>query len=128
MYEAKGKKECSAFTPLQVEETLYQFFNGDAGLASSFQKIVRDFERAFLTQTAFRFFTSSVLLVYDGSRPSSTARLAMVDFAYTYRNVELRAAQDEDADHERDNGYLLGVESLGCMLEHVLHKALSQVF
>jgi hypothetical protein len=126
VFEAKGKRECFSYGTGQIEATLLHFFDGDAQLIAKFHKIVQDFEEAFRRQTAFRFFTSSVLLVFDGERPTDTARLAMVDFAYTYRRSELIAASDEDANDTNDVGYLQGIESLSCMLGHVLNRCLQQ--
>lgn len=126
VFEAKGKRECFSYGTNQIEATLLHFFDGDAQLIAKFHKIVQDFEEAFHKQTAFRFFTSSVLLVFDGERPTETARLAMVDFAYTYRRSELVAAKDEDAHDTNDMGYLRGIESLNCMLGHVLQRCLQQ--
>lgn len=125
-YEAKGKRECFSYNTSQIEDTLHHFFGGDPQLIAHFIRIVQEFEGAFRKQTAFRFFTSSVLLVFDGERPCETARLAMVDFAYTYCRSELVSANDEHAHENNDSGYLRGIESLGCMLGHVLNRCLHQ--
>lgn len=127
LYEAKGKRECFRFTPEKLEDALRSFLGHNASLTDKFLTLTRQLCAAFASQTAFRFFTSSVLFVYDAMRPEETARIRMVDFAYTYTKEELEEAEDEDAALPVDVSYQKGVESLICLLEHVKAASLNAI-
>ena len=113
---SKGKAECRYLAPLEVEETLFDFCQKSEEICGDFLSLLTDIRDAFQRQRSYRFFTSSLLLVYDAVDPHATARVVMVDFAYTYTAGELRRAEDEDRHLEHDVGYLKGLESLTLML------------
>jgi hypothetical protein len=114
----RGKAECRYLGPLEVEQLIFDFCQQSEALCGRFFSLVEEVRRAFQVQSAFRFFTSSLLLVYDAARdqPEATARVVMVDFAYTYTVRELAAAGDEDHVLERDEAFIKGLDSLAAML------------
>ena len=130
-------------------------------LKARFVELLKEFRAAFASQNEFRFFTSSLLMVYDANPTSSsvvvevegddddddgedevrlstssptsgnpisssqtqrkrrylsaiaaTAKLVMIDFAFTYHVDELRAYADEDGFTPCDEGYVKGIDSL----------------
>eukprot|EP00656_Telonema_subtile_P005293 TRINITY_DN12407_c0_g1_i1.p1 TRINITY_DN12407_c0_g1~~TRINITY_DN12407_c0_g1_i1.p1 ORF type:complete len:284 (+),score=23.93 TRINITY_DN12407_c0_g1_i1:170-1021(+) len=98
-------------------------------LQQRFVELLEEFRAAFASQNDFRFFTSSLLMVYDADAPTThtttttprhriltpaaaSAKLVMIDFAFTYHVDELRANGDEDGFTSCDEGYVKGIDSL----------------
>jgi len=72
----------------------------------------------------YRFFGSSLLMIYDGdlsAREENYVDLKMIDFAHTYK---LDGADNVDSDEANpsspDEGYLLGLNSLMTVLTEIL--------
>lgn len=115
-YVSKGKIECRYFSLEKIKEEVDIFLGHNNALKGLFRDYVKQLRTAFQQQRAFRFFTSSLLLVYDAANPLVTARVVMVDFAFTYERWELINKNDEDAGLELDQGYLKALDSLYVLL------------
>jgi inositol-hexakisphosphate kinase len=147
------KKVGMAMTESTFSKTLLDFTNSpnrgpsitqtdpthSTNLRRRFVELLVEFRAAFASQNQFRFFTSSLLLVYDADPPATlqhesdasvvtpegavlltpaaaSAKLVMIDFAFTYHVDELRANGDEDGFTVCDEGYLKGIDSLIAIL------------
>lgn len=115
-YQSRGKVECRYFNLEKLHEELHYFLNHQRSLALRFREQLERLRAAFSLQRVFRFFTSSLLFVYDAVRPLETARVVMVDFAFTYERQELQAEKDEDAVFDFDIGYIKALDTLLSLL------------
>jgi hypothetical protein len=111
-YDVKSKIECRHFSLKELEVHVALFLGHRSQLKRALAEQLRHLRHIFSQQTVFRFFTSSLLFVYDATRPVETCRIAMVDFAYTYEQRELKEANDPDADFQYDVGYLKALDTL----------------
>lgn len=116
-YHSRGKVECRYFNLEKLHDELSYFLNYNRTLALQFRQQLERLRAAFSLQRVYRFFTSSLLFVYDAAQPVVTARVVMVDFAFTYERWELQAKNDEDAEFEYDIGYIKALDSLLSLLE-----------
>jgi hypothetical protein len=112
----KSKAECRYLGPLDVEQLIFEFCQQSAALCGHFARHVDEIRQAFVQQTAYRLFTSSLLLMYDAMNPQESTRVVVVDFAYTYTVEELHASLDDDRHMTKDEGFLRGLDSLAAML------------
>ena len=111
-YLRTDKYQCRALSAEGVRTSLKQFLNHDPKLIDVFHKKASALKDIFSRQNHFRFFTSSLLMVYDFVRPYETAGIYMVDFAYTYTYDEVKQAMDISTYETRDEGYLQGLKTL----------------
>lgn len=84
-------------------------FGGPNGALAQLQDLVRVFER----QTAYRFFSTSVLITYEGAAASASeaaVRLRLVDFAHVFRSDAHTAAAGA-ADGGEPSGSSGGISS-----------------
>jgi len=63
------------------------------------------------TQTHYRFFSSSILFIFDGAIPAFKADLRMIDFAHVH----------DIKDNGTDTGYSIGLKNLTEILQKFLH-------
>lgn len=103
---------------LQVEDlrpNLADFFDNGRGLRIDVIRRCLEYLKVLQArleeQTAFKFYSSSLLLVYDGSDEdiNSNAYIRMIDFAHT-----------ELSHGENDRGYALGVSTLIDLMSSLL--------
>lgn len=101
----------SFFTPAQPHTPL---------LIKLFVERVEELLSHMLTQTTYRFYSSSLLLVYDGDPEQAAANpritLAMIDMAHVY-------AWRDDA--VADNGYVAALQHLRNALVNIHHGVFS---
>lgn len=115
-YEHKSKLQCRCMTLNAVKDDISAFLQHNRELERIFRRQLQRLRVAFSQQTIFRFYTSSLLFVYDAADPLSTARVVMVDFAYTYESRELVQSNDPDAEFAYDVGYLKAIDTLLSLL------------
>lgn len=115
-YEFRTKLQCRTLTLAEVKNEFSAFMLRSRELERVFQRQLQRLRVAFSQQTVFRFYTSSLLFVYDAEDPLATARVTMVDFAYTYESKELLQGGDPDADFAYDVGYLKAIDTLLSLL------------
>lgn len=111
-YASRGKLECRYLPFSELQQEMNSFLAGRDDLRVAFRTQVEHLLQAFESQRDLRFFTSSLIFVYDADRPMDTARIAMVDFAFTYERGELRERGDEEAVKEWDEGYIAALRSI----------------
>mmetsp|Transcript_19941 Transcript_19941/g.50297 ORF Transcript_19941/g.50297 Transcript_19941/m.50297 type:complete len:86 (+) Transcript_19941:1270-1527(+) len=68
--------------------------------------------RVFDEHPRWRFYSSSVLFVYDADRPNESLQMYWIDFAHVFDIKE----QDKGSVLEKDNNVLYGLRSLAEML------------
>lgn len=101
---------------------MFCFADNEAGLTASkvyggcFGAVaqLRELESWFRHQREFHFYSSSVLILYEGDAAcveDSNVRVRLVDFAHTFTS-----------DGKRDENFLGGLASLICWLEDVVRK------
>eukprot|EP01125_Pyxidicula_operculata_P007815 TRINITY_DN2645_c0_g1_i1.p1 TRINITY_DN2645_c0_g1~~TRINITY_DN2645_c0_g1_i1.p1 ORF type:complete len:524 (+),score=61.34 TRINITY_DN2645_c0_g1_i1:65-1636(+) len=73
-------------------------------------KLLVDIENWFKAQTNFRFYGSSLLIIYDGAGNNPNVRVKMVDFAHT---VEIPDSKDVD------ESYLFGITNLKRIVDEI---------
>ncbi|KAK7195984.1 inositol polyphosphate kinase-like protein [Novymonas esmeraldas] len=115
-YKFRSKLQCRCLTLSEVKGEIATFLLHSREMEHVFRRQLQRLRVAFSQQTVFRFFTSSLLFVYDAEDPLSTARVTMVDFAYTYESRELAQGGDPDADFAYDIGYLKAIDTLLSLL------------
>jgi hypothetical protein len=71
---------------------------------------LKKFNKVIRNATRYRFFGSSLLLIYDGSGHKPEVELRMIDFANTC-DVTTLAGEAGDS-NSPDAGYLKGLQSL----------------
>ncbi|KAF5220445.1 hypothetical protein ECC02_006513 [Trypanosoma cruzi] len=111
-YETRSKVAGRNLTLEELRETISRFTQCSKRLRYKFRKQVRRLRCAFMNQNVFRFFTSSLLFVYDADRPLLSSRVVMVDFAFTYEREELQRGGDPEATYERDFGYIKALDTM----------------
>jgi hypothetical protein len=115
-YEFRSKLQCRPLTLTEVKNEISVFMMNNRELERAYRRQLQRLRVAFSQQTVFRFYTSSLLFVYDAEDPLPTARVTMVDFAYTYESKELLQGGDPDADFAYDVGYLKAIDTLLSLL------------
>ncbi|ESL06578.1 inositol polyphosphate kinase-like protein [Trypanosoma rangeli SC58] len=115
-YETQSKIAGRNMTLEELRETILRFTQYSKRLRHNFRKQVLWLQLAFTQQDVFRFFTSSLLFVYDADRPLLSSRIVMVDFAFTYEREELQRGGDPEAAYERDDGYMKALDTLLAIL------------
>ncbi|KEG08971.1 putative inositol polyphosphate kinase-like protein [Trypanosoma grayi] len=111
-YETRSKIAGRHLTLAELRDTVRHFLQNSARLRRHFRRQLLRLRGAFTKQSVFRFFTSSLLLVYDADRPLLSARVVMVDFAFTYERDELLLGGDPEAAQEHDVGYIKALDTL----------------
>ncbi|ORC86343.1 putative inositol polyphosphate kinase-like protein [Trypanosoma theileri] len=115
-YETQSKIAGRYLTLDELRETVARFTQHSQQLRLSFRAQLRRLRRVFQQQQVFRFYTSSLLFIYDADRPLLSARVVMVDFAFTYEREELRRGGDPDAADEKDVGYIKALNTMIAIL------------
>ncbi|AYU77276.1 inositol polyphosphate kinase-like protein, putative [Leishmania donovani] len=115
-YNCRSKLQCRCLSLNEVKSEMSTFLLHSREMEQVFRRQLQRLRVAFSQQTIFRFYTSSLLFVYDADDPLKTARVTMVDFAYTYESKELLQDGDPDADFDYDVGYLKALDTLLSLL------------
>ncbi|CAG9571217.1 inositol polyphosphate kinase-like protein [Leishmania major strain Friedlin] len=115
-YNCRSKLQCRCLSLNEVKSEMSTFLLHSREMEQVFRRQLQRLRVAFSQQTIFRFYTSSLLFVYDADDPLKTARVTMVDFAYTYESKELLQGGDPDADFDYDVGYLKALDTLLSLL------------
>jgi len=103
-----SKEAAEKITSLELfEKTLLQFFDNGAELRSDIIKFYIEKLSILLkwmeTQTVYRFYSSSLLFIYDGAYSNELkADVRMIDFAHV----------SEIRDSGNDTGYIMGLKKL----------------
>jgi len=123
-YWRASKKWCKTITEETIDCALESFVHNQNGLTpydvfGGAQGVIHQLsllEDWFSLQTEFRFFSSSILILYEGNASSSAdanVSLRMVDFAHTFH---------VPGGLERDENYLEGLKSLKARLLGILNR------
>ncbi|CAD2220329.1 hypothetical protein AGDE_15747 [Angomonas deanei] len=115
-FTTKSKLQCRSLTLNEIKDEMTLFFKESRQLELIFVRQLQRLREAFQRQTVYRFYTSSLLFVFDAAAPVQTARIVMVDFAYTYERKELIEANDEDAQYDYDINYIKAIDTLLSLL------------
>lgn len=99
----------SFFDPLETSESRLAVLKQVIGRLSD---LIHWFELKNIDQ--LRFFSSSLLIVYDIHQYSNSVRVSMIDFAHVFHI--------HDIDSPLDNNYLYGIQKLKCLLMSLLEK------
>ncbi|ORZ02259.1 hypothetical protein BCR43DRAFT_449008 [Syncephalastrum racemosum] len=131
-YSVQDKYAGRKLTPTSFRDTLYDFLHDGSRLWLHHIPPLLDKlkQLALLIQKlrGYRFFGSSLLLIYDGLDPSVPIDVRIVDFAHC---VTQREMQENLADMtcppsrptECDHGYLLGLDTLIDTFDHIYSSA-----
>lgn len=133
-YSVQDKYAGRKLTPTSFRDTLYDFLHDGSRLWRHHIPPLLDKlkQLALLIQKlrGYRFFGSSLLLIYDGLDPSVPIDVRIVDFAHC---VTQREMQENLADMtcppsrptECDHGYLLGLDTLIDTFDHIYTSSAS---
>jgi len=116
MHKYEGRKLTAENLPLAFER---YFHNGQSLRRDAVESVLqqaREIERV-VERGEFRFYSTSLLLVYDGRLETSHTYLKMIDFAHTFER------QPEDI---IDDGYLFGLQTLIGILEQLLELPVTE--
>jgi hypothetical protein len=102
---------------------LAYFDNGREKRLDILPEIIERLESLYIVITSlptYRFYSGSLLIVYDGSPQSNLIDVRMIDFANT-----IRATNDESSNKHigPDKGYLCGLESLIKFFREILNDS-----
>jgi hypothetical protein len=108
---------------------LVEFFNnGHALRLDVLPGILERLESLYITISSllkYRFYSGSLLIVYDGSLQSDLIDIRMIDFAHsiyaTTTNDETTAAAASNNHMGPDKGYLFGLERLTDVFREILN-------
>lgn len=110
---------------LNIEEfrsSLVQYFdNGSTKRVDVIPKIIERLESLHIIVSSlskYRFYSGSLLIVYDGSLHSNLIDVRMIDFANTIRGSNEDAANTHMGP---DKGYLCGLERIIGFLKEILN-------
>jgi len=94
-------------------KTVRSFFNNSQlpDVIPKFLEKLKKFNKIIRNATRFRFFGSSLLLIYDGSGHRPDVEVRMIDFANTCHSSSL-AGEEDETPNTPDAGYLKGLQSL----------------
>lgn len=142
-YTFVDKYEGRAVSPSNIAEYISQFFSAcppqhRRGLVRALQRRLHQLHTAVAATTRYRFYSSSLLLVYDACPSVGTAApesldydalvdLRMIDFANTSCYVDGADTAPQGTDPEDvDQGYLFGLASLEKLLGQQLEATVKQ--
>lgn len=123
-YWRASKKWCKTITEDTIDRAFESFVHNQNGLTpidifGGPEGVIHQLsllEEWFSFQTEFRFFSSSILILYEGNASSSSdanVSLRMVDFAHTFH---------VPGGLQRDENYLEGLKSLKARLLGILNR------
>ncbi len=119
-YWRASKRWCKQLPQDKVDKALIRFANNEAGLRpidifggrSGSIAQLQQLEQWFQTQREFFFYSSSVLIIYEGDAESpeqARVTIKLVDFAHTFAS-----------DGRKDNNFVAGITALIDGLTNVL--------
>ena len=110
LHKYEGRRLTESNMPL----AFMRFFQNGRELRTDvvevFLEKLRDVQQV-IQRREFRFYSTSLLLVYDGAATTPDVRLKMIDFSHTFPAAHAA---------EIDDGYLLGLHNLIGILESLL--------
>jgi inositol-hexakisphosphate kinase len=118
-YTERNKDEGKKITKDTIVPHLAAFFHDGRGVrAAALRGIKRklaELRTALREEGAFRMYSTSLLLLYEGAEPESDEAdvrcdVRMIDFAHVYPHIE---------GTESDDGYMWGLENLINLLEQI---------
>lgn len=124
MHKYEGRKLTEGMFPLAVQQF---FFDGERLREEIIQEFLPKLQevRQATASNQFNLYSTSLLLVYEGSQeddaaessaavsqPMERTRLCMIDFAHAFRRG--------DSDEPADDGYQFGIENFIGILETIL--------
>lgn len=116
-----GKKDCLTFSYSQAKNMIFDFCSCNYDIAKCFyNKLIEFYNDMQNINKYFRFYTSSLLLIYDNNNPINTIKIAMIDFAHTYSINEL--SDEQIIDKNYDDGYIFGIKNLIKLFECIIKK------
>nr|CCC91548.1 putative inositol polyphosphate kinase-like protein [Trypanosoma congolense IL3000] len=115
-YETRSKLAGRLLSLEELQDTVFRFMQRSQSIRQGFRRLIKRLRRAFVQRHIYRFFTSSLLFVYDADEPLESSRVVMVDFAFTYDRDELQLGGDPDAGQDEDLGYINALETVLQML------------
>ncbi|KAL0095552.1 hypothetical protein J3Q64DRAFT_1651856 [Phycomyces blakesleeanus] len=125
-YEFQDKYKGRLLTPTTFRHTLYTFLHDGTRALTDLARILIDKLKQLACVVGqlpgYRFYGSSLLVVYDGAHPS-TIDVRIIDFTHCVTQDELvhppipMTHPPEDSVDEPDHGYLLGLKTLLEILE-----------
>ncbi|KAI9020894.1 hypothetical protein CLU79DRAFT_835897 [Phycomyces nitens] len=125
-YEFQDKYKGRLLTPSTFRHTLHTFLHDGTRALTPLAGILIEKLKQLACVVAhlpgYRFYGSSLLLVYDGLHPS-TIDMRIIDFTHCVTHDELASPSipmtypPEDSVEEPDHGYLLGLQTLVETLE-----------
>jgi hypothetical protein len=128
-YWRASKKWCKTITSSTVDCALESFVHNENGLRPAdvyggTKGVLHQLsllEDWFMFQSEFRFFSSSILILYEGKATSAAeanVTIRMVDFAHTFQHV----GNSNDVP-TRDENYLEGLKSFKSKLLTILNRS-----
>lgn len=125
MHKYEGRKLTEKMFPLAVQQF---FFDGERVRADIIEEFLPKLQevRETTASNGFNLYSTSLLLVYEGSQCASAAepgpaeeprertRLCMIDFAHAFQ---------ADETDEIDDGYQFGIGNFIDILESILQKS-----
>ncbi|KAI9489029.1 hypothetical protein BDB00DRAFT_845324 [Zychaea mexicana] len=120
-YDVQDKYVGRNLTPQSFYETLRYFLHdGQRLLTRHIPALLRKLRRLVLliqSLPGYRFFGSSLLIIYDGMDPSCPMDLRIIDFAHCVTLKEMQTSINDmswppESPDGPDRGYLLGLQTL----------------
>lgn len=103
-----------------IQEQIAQFFSNGShfrlDLLKKFISKLIEFQKAAQNETRYRFYSTSLLLLYEGEFDDVSAKketpidVRMIDFAHTYSLLK---------EEEQDDGYLFGLQNFINILQAI---------
>ncbi|KAI7850653.1 hypothetical protein BDC45DRAFT_487781 [Circinella umbellata] len=130
-YDIQDKYIGRKLTPTKFHETLhYYLHDGQQLLIQHIPVLLQKLRRLALlirSLPGYRFFGSSLLIIYDGLNPSCPIDLRIIDFAHCVTLKEMQTRVHEmswppEYPEDPDHGYLLGLQTLIDSFEQMYHS------
>ncbi|KAG2224133.1 hypothetical protein INT45_000148 [Circinella minor] len=130
-YDIQDKYIGRKLTPTKFHETLhYYLHDGQHLLIQHIPVLLQKLRRLALlirSLPGYRFFGSSLLIIYDGLNPSCPIDLRIIDFAHCVTLKEMQTRIHEmswppEYPEDPDHGYLLGLQTLIDSFEQMYHS------
>lgn len=131
-FVSQDKYEGRLLTPQSFQDALYYFFhNGVRLLVELIPEFINKLHRlSSLIQSlpGYRFYGSSLFIVYDGDNVGNNVDVRLIDFARCvtrreiHDNYNLMTCPPQHGPTEPDHGYLTGLNSILNALQNILDE------
>lgn len=100
------------FTAEDFQKTLQQFFQGKrrSEFVTAIMKIRTNLLETLNILPRMRLYSASVLAIYDGDKTDAPMRVALIDFAHAYTDVDAEGGDSNDSSY--DDNSLKGLQNL----------------